>query len=163
MSKVFAGRYTASSDQPIVVFAIGMRINRMFAVHRWLRPTINTSRMWWHMQHARPDGYLSGYLYVYARGVGMQQYWSDFESLEAFARSSDQPHLAAWRQLVTQTKTDATFGYWHETYRIGPGESECIYGSMPRFGMAKATEHQQITRSTESARARIEPAVDPSH
>ena len=73
----FPGRYTARADPGTVVFGIGMRINRLWAVHRWLRPTINTVRMWWYMQHDRPEGYRNGYLYVYWRGVGMTQYWHE--------------------------------------------------------------------------------------
>ena len=65
MNQSFPGRYTARADPGTVVFGIGMRVNRLWAVHRWLRPTINTARMWWYMQHDRPDGYLNGYLYVY--------------------------------------------------------------------------------------------------
>ena len=107
------------------------------------------------MQHHKPHGYRTGYLYVYWRGVGMTQYWQDFASLEAFARDTTQPHLAAWRQLVTQTKHDQTFGYWHETYQIEPDRYEAIYGSMPRFGLAEAGEHLPIGASTEAARSRL--------
>ena len=152
----FPGRYTARADPGTVVFGIGMRINRLWAVHRWLRPTINTVRMWWYMQHDRPEGYRTGYLYVYWRGVGMTQYWRDFESLEAFSRDNSQPHLAAWRQLAAQTKTDQTFGYWHETYQVTPGTYEAIYGSMPRFGLAAAGDHLPIEAATNTARTRLD-------
>ena len=155
MHQSFPGRYTARSSPGTVVFGIGMRINRLWAVHRWLLPTINTVRMWWYMQHNRPDGYLNGYLYVYWRGVGMMQYWRDFESLEAFSHDNSQPHLAAWRQLAALTKTDQTFGYWHETYRIAPGSYEAIYGSMPRFGLAAAGQHIPIADATHAARSRL--------
>jgi hypothetical protein len=36
MSKVFPGRYTAEIDKPFIVFLIGMRVNRLFAVRKWL-------------------------------------------------------------------------------------------------------------------------------
>ena len=36
MSSVFPGRYTAHTDEPFVVFLIGMRINRFFAFHKWV-------------------------------------------------------------------------------------------------------------------------------
>lgn len=155
MSRIFPGRYTARSEQPLVLFAIGMRINRAFAIHRWLLPTINTIRLWRHMQWQRPDGYLGGYLYVYWRGVGMTQYWRDFESLIAFSHDKTQPHVAAWQQLAKLTQKDQSFGYWHETYTVAPGTSEAIYGSMPRFGLAAATDHAPIGRNTESAQARL--------
>lgn len=37
MSKVFPGRYTAEIDKPFIVFLIGMRVNRLLAVRKWLR------------------------------------------------------------------------------------------------------------------------------
>jgi Domain of unknown function (DUF4188)/Acetyltransferase (GNAT) family len=36
MNPVFAGRFTAQMDGPFVVFLIGMRVNRLLAVHQWL-------------------------------------------------------------------------------------------------------------------------------
>jgi len=53
------------------------------------------------------------------------------------------------------TKTDQTFGYWHETYRVEPGSYEAIYGSMPRFGLAAAGDHLPIEGATNDARSRL--------
>ena len=36
MAQVFRGRYTARIDEPLVVFLIGMRINQLWAVHKWM-------------------------------------------------------------------------------------------------------------------------------
>jgi len=36
MSSVFRGRYTAEIDGSFVVFIIGMRINRLWALHKWV-------------------------------------------------------------------------------------------------------------------------------
>ena len=85
----------------------------------------------------------------------MLQYWKDFDSLEKFSHDPAHPHLAAWRQLAALTKNDQTFGYWHETYQVEPGTSEAIYGSMPLFGLAAATQHVAIQESTEDARRRL--------
>ena len=149
------GRHQADLHTEVIAFPIGMKINRIWAIHRWLRPTIDTVRMWRHVQTARPDGYLSGYLFVYSRGVGMMQYWRDFDSLEAFAGDTTKPHLSAWRNLVAQTRNDQTFGYWHETYLINPATSETIYGSMAPFGLSAAVGHAPIGKKTEAARARL--------
>lgn len=154
--QVIAGRHHADVQGEVVVFPIGMKINRWWAIHRWFTPMINTIRLWRHVQFVRPDGYLSGYLFFYARGVGMMQYWRDFESLEEFARDSERPHLAAWRQLVSQTSGDQTFGYWHETYVIDAANSETIYGSMTPFGLGAAVGHASIDRTSENARSRLD-------
>ena len=36
MSPVMPGRFTAEVEPPFVVFLIGMRVNRILAVHKWL-------------------------------------------------------------------------------------------------------------------------------
>ncbi|MEM9464898.1 MAG: DUF4188 domain-containing protein [Actinomycetota bacterium] len=158
-SSIIAGRHRADLDAEVVVFPIGMKINRLWAIHRWARPTVNTVRMWWHVQRNHPDGYLGGYLFVYARGVGMMQYWRDFDALEAFSRDDTRPHVAAWRQLLAQTRDDQTFGYWHETYVAGPATSETIYGSMPPFGLSEAVGATPIAGRSETARGRLSDVV----
>ena len=156
MGEIFGGRFCARIEGPFVVFLIGMRINRLSAIHRWPKPAWNTYKMVGHMAKEPPDGYLGGELFFYWRGIGMIQYWRDFDALETFARDSDRPHLAAWRQLAAQTANDTTFGYWHETYKVAPDNYECIYGSMPGFGLANASKHVAIASRTETARDRID-------
>ncbi len=34
---------------------------------------------------------------------------------------------------------DGSIGIWHETYLVEPGKFECVYGNMPPFGLAAAT------------------------
>jgi hypothetical protein len=36
MAQIIKGRFTARMDEPFVVFAIGMRINNLFAVRKWV-------------------------------------------------------------------------------------------------------------------------------
>ena len=35
-NKIFNGRFTAKTDQPFVVFLIGMRINKWWRIDKWL-------------------------------------------------------------------------------------------------------------------------------
>lgn len=156
MKDIFPGRYTAEFKDTIIVFVIGMRVNRLFALHKWLLPTFNTLRLWIHVKTNPPKGYLYGYLYLYCRGIGMMQYWHDFTALETFSHDKNQPHYKAWSQLALQTESDKTFGYWHETYEINPNRTEAIYGSMPRFGLAAASNHEQLKIREDSARSRLE-------
>lgn len=152
---VIPGRHQADLHGEVILFPIGMKINRWWAVHKWGKPLINTIRLWRHVQTKHPSGYLSGYLFAYSRGVGMMQYWQDFESLEAFAHDDSQPHLSSWRQLVAQTGRDQTFGYWHETYVIDSTNAETIYGSMSPFGLGAAVGHAPIDGTSQSARNRL--------
>ena len=36
MAEIFPGRYAAQTDEPFVVFLIGMRVNRLFALSSWI-------------------------------------------------------------------------------------------------------------------------------
>lgn len=83
------------------------------------------------------------------------QYWKDFSSLESFSHDQDQPHFKVWAQLAQQTKRDPSFGYWYETYEVTPDKSAALYGSMPTFGLADATNSEKISHKTESSRARL--------
>ena len=65
-----------------------------------------------------------------------------------------------WRRTMYFRNVDCRptfeFGYWHETYQVDPDHYECIYGSMPRFGLARAAEHVAIAPAAESARDRLD-------
>ncbi len=45
MAEIFAERYTARVDKPVVLFLIGMRFNKLLAVHKWLPVAIAMPRM----------------------------------------------------------------------------------------------------------------------
>ena len=45
MAKINRQRMTALSDGPFVVFLIGMRINNLFAIHKWLPVFIAMPKM----------------------------------------------------------------------------------------------------------------------
>jgi hypothetical protein len=83
------------------------------------------------------------------------QYWRSFEDLERFARQSSDPHLGPWKRYNQAVGTDGSVGIWHETYQVEPGRFECVYGNMPRFGLAAAFEHLPATGRRETARLRL--------
>jgi hypothetical protein len=75
--------------------------------------------------------------------------------LDAFAHDKNQPHLKSWQQLAAQTQLDRTFGYWHKTDGIEPDKAEAIYGSMPIFGLAAASNHLGLKVKENSTRDRL--------
>jgi len=161
--QVFPGRYTASSDEPFVVFLIGMRVNRVRALHKWVPTARAMTRMLRVLIKHPEKGFLGGQTIVYPRGIGLIQYWRSFDDLENFARDADEPHLSAWRRFNRVIGADGTVGFWHESYLVDPTRFEAVYGNMPRFGVAQATEHVPAVGRRETARARLggesEPAV----
>jgi len=50
---------------------------------------------------------------------------------------------------------DGTVGIWHETYLVQAGQYEAVYGNMPIFGLAAATQHVPATGRRETAAGRI--------
>ncbi len=88
------------------------------------------------------------------------QYWRSFEHLERYARDRDAVHWPAW--VAYNKKVGAAsgdVGIWHETYRIGAGQYEAIYGAMPAFGLGKVGRLVPAAGARESARGRMAPTA----
>jgi len=134
MAAIFPGRYTAQSDEPFVVFLIGMRVNRMFALRRWMRTAAAMPRMIAELMRQPELGLLHAEFFFYWRGVMVLQYWRTFEQLHAYAHAKEAEHLPAWAEFNRRIGAGGTVGVWHETYTVAPGQYEAIYANMPRFG-----------------------------
>jgi hypothetical protein len=163
MPKIFPGRYTAQTDESFVVFLIGFRINNLLAFNKWI-PTARAMNPMLQALYEYPEkGFLSAETFFYWRGIALLQYWRSFDDLDRFARNPSDPHLAAWRAFNQAVGGDGSVGIWHETYQVQPGQYESIYGNMPLFGLAKATNHVKAIGRKETARRRMggenEPAV----
>ncbi len=151
-------------DEPFVTFIIGMRINNLLAVRKWV-PTFRAMISILKELYQHPEmGFRGGESFLYWRGLALVQYWRSFEDLETFARNPDDLHLPAWRRFNRTIGIDGTVGFFHETYIVERGNYEAVYGNMPVFGLAKATEHVRAVGGRETARRRLmrgenEPAV----
>lgn len=156
MAEVFPGRYTAQPDSSYVVFLIGMRINRVFAVRKWTQVVRAMPRMLQEL-HSRPEyGFLGSESFLNWRGVTMLQYWRSFDHLHRYASQRDAAHLPAWAAFNRAIGSDGTVGIWHETYLIESGHSEAIYANMPLWGLSRAFGRTAITGVNDGARQRIE-------
>jgi hypothetical protein len=156
MARVHDGRYTATAEGDFVVFVIGMRINKLWKVHRWVPVARAMGPMIAELMRHPDKGLLGARTMVGWRTINLIQYWKSFEHLEHFARNADDPHLVAWRRYNQRVGTSGDVGVYHETYRVAPGTHESVYANMPVMGLAAAFEHSPIGRRTETARGRIE-------
>jgi len=161
MAKIFPGRYTAQFDEPFVVFLIGMRINRLFAVGNWLQAAMAMPRMIAELRRQPELGLLHAEFMLYWRGVAVLQYWRSFDDLHAYAHARNAAHLPAWAEFNRRTGGNGKVGIWHETYAVQRGDFECIYANMPRFGLAGAGRHVAAVGRLESARSRMGRADTP--
>lgn len=162
MTPIYPGRFTAQVDGPFVVFIIGMRVNRLLAVHKWL-PVARAMGPMIKELSAHPErGLLGAQTVFYWRGVGVIQYWRSYEALETFSRNPRASHLEAWKRFNRAVGADGSVGIWHETYLIDAGRYECVYGNMPRFGLARAGAHQPAVGAKETANRRLGGSGEPT-
>ena len=163
MARIFPGRYTARIDGPFAVFLIGMRINQLWAVHKWMPVASAMPRMLAMLTKNPAKGLLGVETWVRWREVLTVQYWRNFDALEQFARNPSDPHLQAWKDFNQRVGSDGSVGIWHETFVVNTGQYECVYGNMPLHGLAAASEHVPATGNRETARLRLggynEPAL----
>jgi len=154
MATIISERMTAEIDGDVVVFLIGMRINRMWKIHRWLPVAMAMPRMLRELQ-ADPDSGLLGFQSWFGNPNIFVQYWRSFEHLERYAKDAARAHRPAWAMFNRTVASNGDVGIWHETYRVRPGDYECIYNNMPSFGLARATRQVPATGKRESAGGRM--------
>ena len=155
MARVMNGRFAAEIDGDFVVFLIGMRINNLWAVHKWLPVALAMPRMLAELAKKPEAGLLSYRSYWSGRVIMVQEYWQSFDKLLAYAHNRSGQHFPAWTAFNRAIGTDGSVGIWHETYLIEPGKSECVYVNMPRFGLAAAAQHVKAEGRLAAAKDRM--------
>ena len=165
MADVIKGRQTATIDDDVVVFLIGMRVNRILRPWTWL-PAFKAMPTMLRELAARPELGLLGYrTYWSGRTILAVQYWRSFEQLTAYARATEHEHLPAWREFNRTVRASGDVGIFHETYRVGPGTAESLYANLPPFGMGLAVGQAAVATRGQAAARRMgttttdEPAV----
>lgn len=150
---VFPGRFTAEDHEGIVVFIIGMRINKWRAVRKWFPVMMAMPPMLKELATHKELGCLSSESFFKPPITFMVQYWRTEEELHAYSKG--QNHLSAWKTFNKKAKNNDAVGIYHETYLISSGQSESIYVNMPDFGLGKALGKKAVTPATASARQRL--------
>ena len=154
MTDIRAERVTAEIEDEVVVFVIGMRINKLWKVHKWLPVARAMGRMLKELEVGPDAGLLGVEGFGVVNGV-LMQYWRSFEHLESYAVDKAREHAPAWAAFNKAMRSNGDVGIWHETYRVRPGDYECVYNNMPPFGLAKATRLVPATGRRESAPGRM--------
>lgn len=163
MAKVQAGRHTADlgDREGIVVFLIGMRINRLWQLWRWIPVFAGMPRMVSELVQDPSRGLLHRpRVYVSGRTVLLVQYWNSFAELERYARDPKSEHLPAWRMFNRRIRDNGSVGIFHETYRVSAGDAEVVYANMPVFGLAAATSSVPVGGGRQTAAARLGARLD---
>jgi hypothetical protein len=154
MARTIAQRMTHQHDGELVVFLIGMRINKTWRPDLWFPVFTAMPGMLAELSENPESGLLSYRLVFDLRGPWLVQYWSSQAKLYAYASDLDAQHRPAWTAFNKRArKAPGAVGIWHETYVVERAES--IYVGMPPSGLGKATTLIPITRRADRARDRL--------
>jgi hypothetical protein len=135
---IIQGRQQAHPGKPFALFLIGMRINRLWAVHRWGPVAMAMPRMQRELAGKPEAGLLWQKNFVSGRITLNLQYWESGEKLFAYAHDRQVEHFPAWAEFNRKAKDNHAVGIWHETYFLKPEDCENIYRDMPAFGLGAA-------------------------
>jgi hypothetical protein len=146
MAKVIPGRMTHEHDGELVVFLIGMTINKPWRPDLWWPVFRAMPRMLRELSDDEDSGLLGHRLMLEGRQPTLIQYWDSMEKLYAYAAERDAEHWPAWRAFNRKAAraTDAV-GIWHETYLTR--HAETVYVNTPALGLGKFTDVVPLHRT----------------
>ncbi|KML11593.1 transcriptional regulator [Bacillus safensis] len=148
------GRFTTDNSDSIVVFIIGMRINKRWAIHQWLPVLMAMPGMIKELYtHQDELGFLGTENYFGLRTTAMIQYWKSTDDLLAYAKM--EKHLTAWKEFNQRARNTDAVGIYHETYQIQAGSYESIYVNMPSYGLSQAKSPISISKGQQTAKERL--------
>ena len=148
-------RLCAEMENDIVVFAIGMRINRFWKVCKWFPVFLEMPAML-REQEADPSiGLLSTRFMSGLRNIGVLQHWHSTEALHAYAHGAGRLHTAAWQRFNARIGTSGDVGIWHETYAVQAKSMESVFVNMPAYGLGVAGMLFPAKGDRASARKRL--------
>ncbi len=149
------GRYTAAHDGDIVVFLIGMRVNKPWRLRAWWPVFTAMPKMLRELSQDPNSGLLGFRSFFGPRTATLVQYWESTEKLHAFAGDPARSHRPAWLAYFRQSFASGAVGIWHETYVVPAGAHESIYGNMPDVGLAAVKGVVPVSQRGESASDRL--------
>ncbi|MDI2027490.1 DUF4188 domain-containing protein [Saccharopolyspora sp. TS4A08] len=161
MATIDQGRWTANLDDHdgVVLFLIGMRINKPWRIDQWLWMFAAMGGMLAYLAKHPECGMIKARNW-FGRTTMQVGYWRGVEELMRFASDDEGPHRPAWRRFYQRLAKSGSVGIWHETYVVKPGNAETVYVNMPAFGLAEATEKVRVSRRTGSAKQRLGASAD---
>ena len=154
MAQLQSGRITHSHDGGLVVFLIGMRINRPWRPDLWGPVFAAMPAMVAELERDPDSGFLGSRLVLQPRSPWLVQYWTSPEKLYAYAADPEATHRPAWTAFNHRARrAPGAVEIWHETFVVERAES--IYVGMPVSGLAKATRSVPVGRRSDRATQRL--------
>ncbi|MFG2334333.1 DUF4188 domain-containing protein [Streptomyces sp. NPDC048604] len=148
--RVRRGLHMAESGEPVAVFMIGARINRLRKVRSWL-PVVAAMPAMLKELADDPDSGLLGYRLLMGPDLGevtIVQYWRRTGDIRAFAGDADRGHLPAEQAFWARyAKSDGAIGIWHEMYSVRAGAYHALYGDMHATGLGAFRDTKSLEYS----------------
>jgi hypothetical protein len=162
MPEIIKDRVCAEVEGEVVVFLIGMRINKLWKPWKWLPVLRAMPRMLAELAGHPELGMLAARTHFGLRNFMVLQYWKSAAHLQAYAHAANEAHLPAWQAFNKSVGSNGDVGIWHETYVVPQGHAESIYVNMPRYGLGlaggvfsakgeRATAAKRLARRRDSA------------
>lgn len=154
--QLLQGKWTHDHDGELVVFLVGMRVNKPSRVRTWW-PTFTAFPKMLRELYAQPElGFLGASTTINGRGALSVTYWKDLPSLLAYAHDTEHTHRPAWANFNRLARAaDGVVGIWHETFVVPARQHESLYVDMPGSGIVAATSPLQVTSRRDTARDRM--------
>ena len=157
MAKIFNGRYTAKTDQPFVVFLIGMRINQWWRFDKWI-PVVSAMTPMLTTLFTHPEkGFLHAEFFWNFSGPVLIQYWRSFEELDSLHGSPPSRIWGRGRNSTKQSVQTASSASgmrptWSTRTNSNASMATCRYSdSARRWSMSKQPERVKRRRLRLSA------------
>lgn len=135
---IIQDRMAPKVDREFVLFLIGMRINRIHKMAKWLPIFASMPRMIRELEAQKDLGLMHARFHPGFRNFFLVQYWESWDKLMAYAHDAERDHRPAWTEFSKNVGSNGDVGIWHETYTVKPGQVEAIYGNMPQYGLGNA-------------------------
>ncbi|MDH5326388.1 MAG: DUF4188 domain-containing protein [Gammaproteobacteria bacterium] len=120
-----------------VVFIFGIRINKIWMLHKWIPVVRSFKRMLSELQE-HPEWGLLHFDYWSGNPRVSVQYWRSYDDLLGYARDKGARHFPAWFNFNNEISGSGAVGLWHETFVVQEGSFEAVYKNVPALGMGKA-------------------------
>jgi hypothetical protein len=138
MTELIDEQVTAELDDGFVVFRLGMRINSLWKVHRWVPILRAAGRMVDEVETDPDSGFLAVERRLGARTLETIQYWRSFDHLREYALDPDASHAPSMQSTLERMEECDDVGIWHELYVVDDGSYETVYYNTPPTGLGKA-------------------------
>ncbi len=163
MPQIFNGRFAGKIEGDFVVFVIGMRINKLLLIHKWL-PVAKAMPPMIRELAAKPElGFLHAQLYLSGRTLttinSARRPCAASTNCHRRLRPRQRPTTPSrlGRLHIARLGSNGAVGaIYHEAYLVPAGQYESIYVNMPRTGLSKAAELIPAVGRMQSAKSRLD-------